>query len=133
MSQDHAGAPLSPSERAEIYSLLTTSRHDAAARIGALQSEFDSIVESSAGQSTDDEHDPEGATVAFERAQIVALLNQARTHLVDLDGALERLRTGTYGSCERCGRAIPIERLTARPATVTCLRCASTTGRPTRQ
>lgn len=38
---------------------------------------------------------------------------------------LHRLETGTYGICERCGQPVGDERLAARPAAVTCIRCAA--------
>ena len=41
------------------------------------------------------------------------------------EAALHRLETGTYGICERCGQPIGDERLAARPAAVTCIRCAA--------
>ena len=46
----------------------------------------------------DDEHDPEGATLAFERAQLAACWSQARQHLAELDQALARLAAGQYGT-----------------------------------
>ncbi len=73
----------------------------------------------------DDEHDPEGATVAFERAQVAALLRQARNHLTALDLALERLGDHTYGTCAMCEQAIPMERLEAQPTARTCVGCAA--------
>jgi RNA polymerase-binding transcription factor DksA len=104
---------------------LDAERLDTLERIAALSREFDGIVESSAGVATDDEHDPEGATIAFERAQLAALIGQARGHLAELDHALDRLRQGSYGRCERCGRPIAAERLAARPAARTCITCAA--------
>ncbi|MBV9369190.1 MAG: TraR/DksA C4-type zinc finger protein, partial [Frankiales bacterium] len=38
---------------------------------------------------------------------------------------LDKLNAGTYGVCEICGRPISPERLQARPATKTCIDCAS--------
>ncbi|WP_211210939.1 TraR/DksA C4-type zinc finger protein [Sporichthya polymorpha] len=35
------------------------------------------------------------------------------------------MAAGTYGTCERCGQAIPPARLTARPTARTCVACAS--------
>lgn len=84
----------------------------------------DRILESSVHTTNDDEHDPEGATVAFERAQVVGLLEQARAELRALDAANERLRAGTYGTCMRCGHPIAPERLDALPAATHCIRCA---------
>ena len=69
------------------------------------------------------EHDPEGATVGFERAQVSALLEGARTQLAELDEALERLRRGSYGTCECCGGAIAAARLDAQPPTRACITC----------
>ena len=94
------------------------------ARIATLTGEFDGIVTASADANTDDEHDPEGATIAFERAQVSGLLDLARHHLADLDRAVVRLADGTYGVCERCGEPISAARLAALPVTDFCIDCA---------
>jgi len=44
--------------------------------------------------ATDDEHDPEGVTIAFERAQVAANLQRARTRLEDLDWAKKVIARG---------------------------------------
>lgn len=92
------------------------------ARIQAMTTEFEGIV---AASSVDDEHDPEGPTLAFERAQVTALLNEARSYLGDLDHAIAKLAVGIYAVCERCGAQIAPERLAARPAARTCIQCAA--------
>jgi len=74
--------------------------------------------------STDDEHDPEGSTIAFERAQVAALLDQAERQLAELDAAVARVDAGGYGQCESCGDAIAAERLLVRPAATRCITCA---------
>jgi RNA polymerase-binding protein DksA len=109
---------------------LAADRASTLERIAALTREFDGIVESAALGATDDEHDPEGATIAFERAQIMSLLEQARDHLADLDQAIRRIEAGTYGRCEECGQPITAQRLAARPAARTCIGCAARPGRP---
>jgi DnaK suppressor protein len=108
-----------------LEQLMTAERADILERIAALNHDRDGIIESSTGMGVDDEHDPEGATIAYERSQIEALLDQSRRHLSDLDRALRQLREGDYGSCERCGRPIAAERLAARPTARTCITCAS--------
>ena len=113
------------SEEAEIRAALAAERAATLDRMAALRRDFDGIVDSTALVATDDEHDPEGATIAFERAQLAALLGQAEQHLADLDQAVRRLDQGSYGRCERCGRPIAAARLAARPAARTCIRCAS--------
>ena len=103
---------------------LMRARAEAAGRLADLEASFDEIVAASRDTNADDEHDPEGSTIAFERAQVVALRQQAADHLGELDAALERLAAGTYGVCEVCGAAIAPERLEARPFTRTCIDCA---------
>lgn len=106
---------------------LAAERSTIAARIRSMTEEFDAIVAATSDANVDDEHDPEGTTIAFERAQVTALLEQAQDHLADVDRAVERLTHGTYGVCTRCGQPISDERLAARPSAATCIRCA--TGR----
>ena len=103
---------------------LAAERAAALAQIAALTREFDEVVAASRSSNADDEHDPEGATIAFERQQVVALLEQARQRLADVEAALVRREAGDYGICESCGRPIAAERLAARPAARTCIDCA---------
>ncbi|WP_067459817.1 TraR/DksA family transcriptional regulator [Actinomadura macra] len=94
--------------------------------LASLNGDWDGVVEASAQANTDDEHDPEGATIAFERAQVETSLARARARLADIDAALHRLCEGSYGACEQCGGPIGAERLAARPSTRTCFACANT-------
>jgi len=94
-------------------------------RLASLTDDFDEIVTASRNSNADDEHDPEGPTIAFERSQLGALAEQAGRHLADIDAAVARLAADTYKTCERCSRPIPDERLHARPAARTCTACAS--------
>jgi RNA polymerase-binding transcription factor DksA len=107
-----------------IEDQLAADRADAAAQLAALTRDFEQLVLASEASNADDEHDPEGATIGFERAQLSALIDQTRARLADLDRALEQVRSGGYGVCERCGRPIGEERLAARPAARTCIGCA---------
>jgi RNA polymerase-binding transcription factor DksA len=104
---------------------LAGERERALRRVSVLEREFAELAEAAATGGTDDEHDPEGATLAFERQHTAALLDQARNQVAAIDAALERLAAGRYGVCERCGQPIGAGRLAARPAAVTCVRCAA--------
>lgn len=95
------------------------------ARVEALERHLASIGEVSAWTGTDDEHDPEGATLAYERAQAQSLLADVRRELDELERATARLDEGTYGICQRCGKPISPERLEALPAATTCIACAT--------
>jgi DnaK suppressor protein len=106
--------------------LLLAEQRRAGQRAAALEREFADLAQAASAAGTDDEHDPEGATLAFERQHAAALLDATRTQLAAIEAALLRLQAGTYGICERCGQPIGDERLAARPAAVTCIRCAAT-------
>ena len=114
MTSDQASG-LPPDAAAAIRDALAAERQQTLDRITAVSREFDGIVESSAGVATDDEHDPEGATIAFERAQLAALLDQAHRHLAELDeaagpaqaGPLRPLRAVRTAHCRRAARRPP--------------------------
>ncbi len=103
---------------------LAQERVQVARRLAVLRGDFSGMVEASRDTNADDEHDPEGATIAFERSQLDTLVRQAAARLEEIDAALARVEAGTYGGCERCGRPIPAERLEVRPTARTCVGCA---------
>jgi DnaK suppressor protein len=109
--------------------LLEAERQAVIERLTALERDFNGIVEAAGQANADDEHDPEGATIAFERQHIAALLSQARDQLSQVEQAIARLDAGRYGECQSCGRPIGADRLAARPTATTCIDCA---GRSTR-
>ncbi len=109
---------------ADWRALLEEERRRTVGRRDALVADYDGVVAASRDTNADDEHDPEGATIAFERSQVGALVALAREHLVEVDAALARLDAGTYGACERCGEQIATDRLTARPTARRCIACA---------
>lgn len=103
---------------------LTDERDASLAHLGALQQDFDGVVAAAASSNADDEHDPEGATIAFEREQLSDMAQRTRERVDQLDAALRRLDDGTYGLCATCGSPIGAPRLDARPFATTCIRCA---------
>ena len=109
---------------AELHGLLVADRERTAELIASLSGSIASMVEAARLTTSDDEHDPEGSTIAFERSQASTLLATATEHLADVDAALARITAGTYGCCEHCGREIAPDRLLARPTARTCIACA---------
>jgi RNA polymerase-binding transcription factor DksA len=110
---------------------LLAERAAALAQVETLSREFDAMVAASESSNADDEHDPEGATIAFERQQVAALLEQAEASLAAAEAALAARESGRYGVCDRCGTDIGAERLEARPSATTCIDCARRfAGRP---
>ena len=103
---------------------LADVRRRTHSRLADLSDDYAGMVEASRDSNADDEHDPEGATIAFERSQVGAMVDQARARLAEVDAALARLDAGTYGACERCGEPIAAGRLEARPTARRCVDCA---------
>lgn len=115
---EHAGAS------GRVREELAAERDRTLQRLAALTGDHAEMVAASRDTNADDEHDPEGATIAFERSQIGALVRQAEQHLCEVDAALKRLDDGTYGTCRTCGRPIGAGRLEARPVAAECIDCA---------
>jgi RNA polymerase-binding transcription factor DksA len=65
----------------------------------------------------------------LERELAVAAAARAREAIDDIDDALDRMATGTYGTCEACGIPIPFERLEAIPHARHCIACPGARGR----
>ena len=110
-------------DRPGLDARLAAERAQAAAGIAGLERQVAWLAEQQALSTYDDEHDPEGVTVAVQRAQLQGLLAGARRDLAALDRAAERLAAGAYGTCARCGRDIGEVRLEALPAAETCIAC----------
>jgi RNA polymerase-binding transcription factor DksA len=115
---------MTEAEHLQPHSALTAARADALERRRGLVADLDSLVEATTDVATDDEHDPEGATIAYERSRISALIAAADEQLAETQAGLERIATGSYGRCELCGATIAEARLEALPATRTCRECA---------
>jgi RNA polymerase-binding transcription factor DksA len=107
-----------------VESELRFERDRVAAQLASLEAEWSALVAAAEDSNADDEHDPEGATIGFERAQLSAVIDATRARLAEVNAALSRVDSGTYGTCERCGRPIAPERLDALPATRRCIDCA---------
>src|SRR5689334_24488212 len=100
---------------------LLRIRERAAAEAAALAEDLEALFSASRDSNADDEHDPEGATIGFERAQLIALLAAARERIAEVDDALGRVDAATYGLCQRCGQPIAEDRLAARPFARCCM------------
>ena len=108
-----------------VHHTLVAERDSARQQVDVLRRDLDRVVAASESSNADDEHDPEGATIAFERAQLATLLGLAERRLADSEVALARWDAGEYDVCEVCGEKIPVERLMARPTTRRCVTCAA--------
>lgn len=110
---------IDPSDR------LRTTRDEALALAGRLLVDMEAVAAAREGANVDDEHDPEGSTIAYERSQLDAVRRSALERAADAEAALARLADGTFGRCERCSARIGEARLEARPTARLCIDCAS--------
>jgi DnaK suppressor protein len=98
-------------------------------RHGELRTEYDQtvadIAELQRDRLTDSAGDDQAdtGTKTFEREQEISLANNILERITQVERALERLDEGSYGWCERCGNAIPVERLAAFPSATLCVSC----------
>lgn len=107
------------------WARLEELRAEAFERLEGLRASKTDLVDAARDANVDDEHDPEGATIAFERAQVDALAADVEKRLAEIDAAEARLAAGTYGLCVVGGEPIDEARLEARPTATTCLAHAS--------
>jgi DnaK suppressor protein len=111
-----------------LLEIVEAAQQRTARQVASLEAVVAAIVEGSELVSTDDEHDPEGATIAYERAQASALLRQARADLDALVVTRRQLESGQRVVCAVCGRDIDRERVAALPTASRCVQCANGPG-----
>jgi DnaK suppressor protein len=66
----------------------------------------------------------DGTTEAVERLSTTAAARSIADSMADIDRALVKIETGTYGVCDECGGKISADRLDALPAASRCVLCA---------
>jgi len=69
------------------------------------------------GDEADKAFDSVGGEVTSQLAQLES------RELFQIERAIQRLKQGTYGICEGCGKKIPVSRLNALPFSTTCISC----------
>lgn len=63
------------------------------------------------------------ASVETDYSATLRIRDRERKLVQKIDGALERIKDGTFGLCEECGEPISVERLKARLVTTLCIQC----------
>jgi DnaK suppressor protein len=98
---------------------LQEMKRELESNIGRLNEEMEAIV---TDDSVNDIEDM--ASLESESMHHTALLKQQRHELAEVKHALEKIKVGTYGICEKSGDLIEVERLRAKPHTRYCLKDA---------
>ena len=65
----------------------------------------------------------EEATESMELEKRLALENRLNNLLAEVERAIKKLETGTYGVCDSCGKTIDPARMEALPQAILCLDC----------
>jgi RNA polymerase-binding transcription factor len=113
-----------PAELEQIGLELQAQRETFARELAELEAgTFNQSQSDLSGEVSFDEESADAGTFTFERERDLSLGNNLRDLLDKVDSALRRIKAGTYGSCERCGRPIDKARLKALPYSVLCIDC----------
>ncbi len=112
-------------DEAKMRDLLERERADAQALIARLTQGIDEVSAAREGDNSDDEHDPEGATLAFERSQAAPRPHPPHPPLPHRPAGAPPRAAGTFGTCIDCGKPIAEARLEARPYAAKCVDCAA--------
>lgn len=127
---DTKSASTAKTERRTRSAAETKKINDALVqRRDELQAEYDQtlteITELQRERLTDSAGDDQAdtGTKTLEREQEITLANNLLERITQVERAIERVGEGNYGWCEKCGNAIPVERLAAFPSATLCVSC----------
>jgi RNA polymerase-binding protein DksA len=70
-----------------------------------------------------DDHPADMASETFEKEKDEALMESVQDSLARVRNALGKIKRGTYGKCDSCGKPITIKRLKALPYATLCVEC----------
>ena len=101
-----------------LHKTLLARRAQLRKRLGKDLEDLAHVKHSSAsGDVADAAFDASGEELASTLAELEA------KELAQVERALRRLKTGTYGKCEICSTKIPVARLNALPFSTVCIKC----------
>jgi len=101
-----------------LHKTLIARRNELRKRLGMQLEDLAHTKHSSAsGDAADAAFDTSGEELASTLAELEA------KELAQVERALRRLKSGTYGQCEACSAKIPVARLNALPYSTLCIKC----------
>jgi len=105
--------------------LSSTDRDHFAQRLEQLRQQVDEHLESLQRSVAEGGDEHPGSGVSHSRRSVDRrLMERERRTQAEIDAALERVRSGTFGVCVACGTAIDRGRLDVVPQTSRCTNCA---------
>jgi DnaK suppressor protein len=101
----------------KMRELLVTRRNALRKALAGDLSLLRQLREQSGGDVVDAALDAAQDEISSQLAEVES------RELANIERALDRMRTGTYGECEGCGGKIPLARLNALPYATSCIEC----------
>ncbi len=115
------GSEWTKEELAEVRKQLVDELTEMRTAYEASMRDLDDLQRSSTDGAGDDQADAGSKT--FEREQEQSIAANRFDLITQMQHAVERIDTGTYGYCESCGKPIPKARLKAFPAATLDVAC----------
>jgi DnaK suppressor protein len=94
-------------------------------RLVQAESEKRSMLSETGDHERYGNHPGDEGTATFEKEASLAMQGNLQVILDEIDHALNKFESGTYGRCDECGNEIPFERLEVRPQATLCVQCKS--------
>lgn len=91
--------------------ILLADKEKIIGNIESLNAEIDALVIEDGINDVEDL-----AELQIDNTSDQALLHRLETELAEVNDALNRIKSGVYGICEKTAKKIPIERLIANPS-----------------
>ncbi|MFN3286527.1 MAG: TraR/DksA family transcriptional regulator [bacterium] len=115
--------PVTQADYPEFRRLLLAERERLLQELAALGERLQQVAEIGLVEAANEDDYGDVASEAIEREKGFALETSVQGMLRMVEDALRKLEAGTYGTCERCGGPIDVERLRALPFASLCIRC----------
>jgi RNA polymerase-binding protein DksA len=110
-------------DREALKQRLLGERKRLELEISELDADLSQSLEESSEESPYDQHMAETAAVTLDREIDLSLEENTLASIAQIDRALAKLESGSYGHCDNCGKPIGEERLNVAPFATLCIDC----------
>jgi len=111
-------------EKDRLLSKLLKKRDDIKKEIQYFEENQRLSAEETSGEvSRFTTHAADMSAISQEREKAFMLASHQRELLLQVNAAIEKLESESYGICELCGDKITLERLSLLPYTKFCMKC----------
>ncbi len=123
-------SPFSKKELDELRERLLAERVELGTQLETLEeNSFSGTQSDMTGEVAFDDETADAGTATFERERDLSIENNVRDLQGKVERALARIDGGTYGICDRCGKAIEKARVKALPYVDLCIKDARAQSR----